>query len=223
MKGQAPAGYHSWSEGPLWRRPWTTLASVSSSVIWWSLYPLPQIIIRTRDKAHKAVLNKEEVIHNQEWYVLCLTYYDYLFIGLSTLDPYVISCGKKLPLGFFTYFRGKTSLRHLQSYLVHLLVDISDTLKAHRTRTLASCRSHGLCQASGAWLQGQDWGSRERWWVVPSSRLFVPLVELFQLQRTCDLQGTSHQWQRRAVYIKWWGHVIVMSDPSARDALSAPF
>ena len=102
VKGQAPGGHHSWSEGPLWESPLTSLASVSSSFIWWSLYPLPQIIMRTRDKAHKAVLDKGEGLYNQEWYVLCLSYYDHLCICLSSLDPYVILNGKKLPLGLFT-------------------------------------------------------------------------------------------------------------------------
>ena len=50
----------------------------------------------------------------------------------------------KLPLGLFTYLRGKASLRHLQSYLVHLLVDVSDSLKAPRARTLAGCRDKEL-------------------------------------------------------------------------------
>ena len=129
----------------------------------------------------------------------------YQSICLSSLDPYVILNGMKLPLGLFTYLRGKASLRHLQSYLVHLLVDVSDSLKAPRARNLAGCRSHGLCQVSGVQLQVPDWGSRERWWVVPSSRLFAPLAVLLQLQRLRDLQGMTHQWQRRAVHITMVG------------------
>lgn len=56
VKGQASEWHYCLSEVSLRESYLTSLASVFSSVKWWSLYPRLRIIMRSRDEVHKAVL-----------------------------------------------------------------------------------------------------------------------------------------------------------------------